>query len=40
MDGGGAVMIPLRACGSETLALEAFVIVGLHAAVRRLGEAW
>ena len=33
---GGAVMRPLGACDSETLALEAFVIVVHHAAVRRL----
>ena len=36
MDGGGAVVRPLGACDSETLALGAFVIVVHHAAVRRL----
>ena len=37
---GGAVVRPLGACDSETLALEAFVIVVQHVAVRRLAEAW
>ena len=37
---GGAVVRPLGACDSETLALGAFVIVVHHAAVRRLAEAW
>jgi hypothetical protein len=40
MDGRGAVVRPLGACDSETLALEDFVIVGRHAAVRRLEKAW
>ena len=40
MDGGGAVVRPRGACDSETLALEAFVIVVPRAAVRRLAEAW
>ena len=40
MDGGGTVVRPLGACDSETLALEAFVIVVPHAAVRRLAKAW
>ena len=38
--GEGAVVRPLGACDSETLALEAFVIVVQRAAVRRLAEAW
>ena len=38
--GGGEVVRPLGECDSETLALEAFVIVGRHAAVRRLEKAW
>ena len=33
---GGAVVRPLGACDSETLALGAFVIVVHHAAVRRM----
>ena len=37
---GGAVVRPLGAFDSETLALGAFVIVVQHAAVRRLAEAW
>ena len=37
---GGAVVRPLGARDSETLALEAFVIVVQHAAVRQLAEAW
>ena len=36
IDGGGAVVRPLGVCDSETLSLEDFVIVGRHAAVRRL----
>ena len=36
MDGGGAVVRPLGACDSETLALGAFFIVVHHAAVRRM----
>ena len=33
---GGAVVRPLGACDSETLALGAFVIVVHHAVVRRM----
>ena len=36
MDAGGAVVRPLGACDSETLALGDFVIVFHHAAVRRM----